>query len=312
MKRTAGLLMVIVLASITGCKGFGMRHLDTQKVKGAKTALVIDTEFFPSHKDTPSNGFNLKCEGMSDEECEAVITRLKALEEASRPKLLTYLAGLTTAMLAGKGMPNVNLDRRVFFDSKQFPLAYKGDLRTYCAVSRDFRDLQKKGYTHVLYAGFPNRIVYKKDKPPAIFFGIEAFMVDLRPELGDMDSKDSRADRLIWCYNIPPSLMPETTRDSWDTYEIRSGGYYKVTNTITTTTYHRNCLGIALVRRSGTPYTLDELFTGPTPLYLDIYKRAAYYGLSFAGQYLSGKEVPQEKLTVGMGAEDFIQNVKVP
>ncbi|HDP81269.1 MAG TPA: hypothetical protein ENN21_10555 [Spirochaetes bacterium] len=311
MKNILCAMLIIFFASIVGCKTFGIRHLDKQKVVGAKTALVIDTEFFPSHN-VPHNGFNLKCEDMSKDECNEVIMRLRAAEAAHRQKLMAYLAGLTRAALTAKGMPEVGLDRKVFHDSKQFPLSYKGDMMTYCAVSRDYRELMKKGYTHIIYVGFPNRIRYKKDQASVMFFGIEAFMVDLRPEMGDMESRDNRCDRLVWCYNISPSLVGSSTSSSYDLYTYRNTGTYKTTYTTTTTTYHRNCLGIALQRRNGINYTLDELFSGPAPLYLDVYKRAALYGLSFAGQHLVGKDIPRGKVKAGVAIDDFITKVKLP
>lgn len=312
MRKFPVLLLIPTLAAMyAGCKSFSTRHLVPEKAAGAKTALVIDTDFFSTH-DTPKNGFNLKCENMSKEECNEVMTRLKAAEEGQRSKLMAYLAGLTRTMLTAKGMPYIGLDRKVYFDSKQFPLSYPGDRYTYCAVSRDFRELLKKGYTHVMYAGFPNRIIYKKGAVPAMFFGIESFMVDLRPEVGDMESRDNRVERMIWCYKISPSQRSSTSSYSWHTYNYTKYGTQTTRHTQTTTTYYRNCLGIALVRRNGTPYTLDEIFAGPPPLYIDIYKRAALYGLGFSGQHLAGKDIPGEKVKTGVGVDDFIAGIKLP
>jgi hypothetical protein len=309
-------LLAILLMSLVflfpGCKSYGTKLLDKGQIANARTALVIDTEFFGSHEG-PYNSFNLKCEDMTKEECGEVITRLKPLEGQERSQLLAYLAGVTRTALTEKGMPPLGLDDKTYFDSKQYPVEYPGDKIIYCAVSRDYTALAKKGYTHVLYAGFPNRILYKKDAPPALMFGIEAFMVDICPTSGDMTSKENRIQRQAWCYTITPSLQKRETSSSYKQQELRSGGGYATVEYITTTTtYFRDCLGIVLVRRDGSTYSLDELFTGTAPVYLELYKRAALYTLSFASQQLAGKWIPSEKVKKGVGAEDFISEEFIP
>lgn len=78
IRRFPVLLLIPALAAMyAGCKSFSTCHLVLEKAADAKTALAIDTDFFSTH-DTQKNGFNLKCEDMSKEECNEVMTCLKA------------------------------------------------------------------------------------------------------------------------------------------------------------------------------------------------------------------------------------------
>ena len=310
-KCLPAVLFMSLIFLFAGCKSYGTKLLDKGQIANARTALVIDTEFFASHADT-NNSFNLECEDMTKDECNEVTNRLKQLEGQQRSQLLAYLARVTYTALTEKGMPPIGLEDKTYFDSRQFPMAWPRDKHTYCGVSRDYTALAKKGYTHVLYAGFPNRILYKKDAPPSLLFGIDAFMVDIRPTSGDMTTKENRVKRQAWCYTIRPDLQSRESRSSYTQTELRSRGYATVEYTTITTTYLRDCLGIILVRRDGSTYSLDELFTGTAPVYLELYKRAALYTLSFASQQLAGKWIPSEKVKKGVGAEDFISEDFIP
>jgi WD40 repeat protein len=310
-KCLPAVLFMSLIFLFAGCKSYGTKLLDKGQIANSRTALIIDTEFFASQTDT-NNSFNLKCEDMTKDECNEVTNRLKQLEGQQRSQLLAYLAGVTYTALTEKGMPPIGLVDKTYFDSRQFPMTWPGDKRIYCAVSRDYTALAQKGYTHVLYAGFPNRILYKKDAPPSLLFGIEAFMVDIRPTSGDMTKKENRVQRQAWCYTITPSLQSRETRSSYTQTELRARGYATVDYITITTTYFRDCLGIVLVRRDGSTYSLDELFTGTAPVYLELYKRAALYTLSFASQQLAGKWIPSEKVKKGAGAEAFISEDFIP
>jgi WD40 repeat protein len=310
-KCLPAVLFMSLIFLFAGCKSYGTKLLDKGQIANARTALVLDTEFFASQIDT-NNSFNLKCEEMTKDECNEVTNRLKQLEGQQRSQLLSYLARVTYTALTEKGKPPIGLEDKTYFDSRQFPMAWPRDKWIYCAVSRDYTALAKKGYTHVLYVGFPNRILYKKDAPPSLLFGIEAFMVDIRPTSGDMTTKENRVQRQAWCYTITPSLQSQESRSSYNQTELRSRGYATVEYITITTTYFRNCLGIVLVRRDGSTYSLDELFTGTAPVYLELYKRAALYTLSFASQQLAGKWIPSEKVKKGVGAEAFISEEFIP
>ena len=268
MKKNRILLAIVIAALVlwvAGCVTYGTRYgtkyLDKNQIANARTALVIDTEFFGS-LDEPYNSFNLKCEyEMTKDECNDIITRLKQKEGTQRANLMASLATMTFAALDQKGLPALGLDKKTFFDSKQFPMEYTGDRRTYCAVSRNYSGLAQQGYTHVLYMGFPNRVAYKKDTQPALFFGVEAFMLDIRPTSGDMNIGENRLQRQAWCYKISPTMFSQSRSTEHETALRSPGGGYLVRK-VTTTTNTRDCLGIALIRRNGTPYTLDGLFTG--------------------------------------------------
>jgi WD40 repeat protein len=318
MKKNRILFAIVIAALVTciaGCVTYGTRYgtkyLDKNQIANARTALVIDTEFFGS-LDEPYNSFNLKCEyEMTKDECNEIITRLKHKEGTQRANLMASLATMTFDALDQKGLPVLGLDKKTFFDSKQFPMEYPGDRRTYCAVSRNYSGLAQQGYTHVLYMGFPNRVAYKKDTQPALFFGVEAFMLDIRPTSGDMNSAENRLQRQAWCYKISPTQQSQTYSETHDTGLAAPPGQ-KIQMTYTTTTYTRDCLGIALIRRNGTPYTLDGLFTGSAPVYFELYKRAALYNLNFASKHLAGGKVYDSDVKKGVEAEVFISEEFIP
>lgn len=275
------------------------KHLEVQTIPpGIKTALVIDTEFF-SLLNEPPNHYNLKCENLGKEKCKQVFAWLHQAEPHRR-ELLAYLAQITRVRLRGKGLPNLNIDPHKHFDSKQFLLKYPKERWNYCSLCRDFSHLREQGYTHVLFAGFPNRVIVEGPHRGVYYlglaFGIDTYLYDIRSEAKDVTDHDKKINRMAWCYYLSPS-QKKTQKMTYTQRTDLVHGYYDTT-TYTTVHYPRNCLRVLMVKENAKKdsyYSLEEIFTGSYPLYLEIYKRAAGVNLQLSRQHLSGQKITKEK-----------------
>ncbi len=285
---------------------FRGKHLDAGTVADAKTALVIDTEFFHLQEPT-DNAFNMKYDDLSKAERADVIARLNRAEAAERPRLLADLAGLVRDSLTQKWLPSMGLDAKRHFDSRDFPVKNQEDLLSYSGITRDFQELAAQGYTHVLWMGFPNRIIYKDGAPAALCFGLQALLFDLRTDETVTEKKTDQAARKLWHLAIKPSLQESS--DQYTRLEQTGFGYAYVTHK--TTTYYRECLGITLAHRDNSLYSPDELFAGPQGAYFRLYRRAAVYGLGFVARHLTGENIYDEEYKQSVRAEDFLSYAPV-
>lgn len=298
MKTLKVLIVPAVACALFLSCGTTGKHLKVQTIPpGIKTALVIDTEFYSLHNEPP-NPYNLKCENLGKEKCKQVFAWLHQAE-SHRRELLAYLAQITRVRLSGNGLPDLNIDQGKHFDSKQFPLKYPESRWGYCTICRDFSPLREQGYTHVLFAGFPNRVIvegpYRGVYYPGLAFGIDTYLYDIRPESGDMTKRDNRNSRIAWCYYISPSQRKPQTL----TYTQRTDYIHGYTTSTVNQTLHypRNCLRVLMTEKRATYYyySLKEIFTGSYPLYLKVYKRAAWVNLQLSRLHLSGQKITKEK-----------------
>ena len=313
MKKNLCLLLCAACTFLlVSCTHYHVKHLEIREIQGVKTALVIDTDFSSLHH-SPPNPFNLKCEKLQDEESARVINWLNQAGIKHRKKLMAYLAEITGVMLSRKKLPSLNIDKNIYFDSKEFPMRYSGDRYTYSSVCRDFSSLNKRGYTHILFAGFPNRIFYSKGKNiHVLYFGIDTYLYDIRPGSGNMTSRGNRIQRQMWCYHIAPSTQTKTDTQTHYGMQLHISQTHETKTTYTYTTYYRNCLGIVMVRQNGKAYTMEEIFTGTNPLYIRVYKGAALINLGFSANHLAGRPVPSKSVKMVFPVDLFLSKLKIP
>jgi|GEM_PF-4622920 len=285
-----------------GTTGFQKKHLDAQSIApGMKTALVIDTEFFSLHNKYP-NPYNFKCEDLGQKEKCRKVTAWLNKAAYHRKELMQYLARIIRLQLTGDELPYLNIDKKKHFDSRKFQVKYGKDSQNYCGTARDFTSLRKEGYSHVLFAGFPNCFNveggYRGRYYPGLSFGITTYLYDIRQQSGDDSKLENRYNRQKWCYYIVPSQKRKTRTVS---YTQRVDLIYSSTTYTTPHTVYilRYCLRVLMVKKGkgneSTNLSLKDIFAGAYPLYLKVYKRAASVNLKLAREHLSGKNISKKR-----------------
>lgn len=255
--------------------------LRVKQLVDLRTALVMNNHFQHWSKPERSNSFYFQATGEID--ADALFEDyIKPLEEAIGHRFTEETAEYVFMAMSGSDVPDIGLDTSRYFESGDFPVIFPDELYKGGAISRDYSGLVNEGYTHVLSINFTNAYDASAD---LLAFGFDGVLYDIRNGGGAGEPIETRAERAAWRYSINQAPQSSTTTATYvnpwygTSYGV-DADVYSTTHYYTTTTRH--CLNIALIHDDGEPSTIEELFSADSPLYLEIYRRAALSNMLLA------------------------------
>lgn len=246
-----------------------------------RTALVIDNHF--QHWNNPERSNNFYFQATGEIDADALFEDyINPLDEAMGHRFAEETAEYVFTAFSGSDAPDVGLDTSRYFESGNFPVIFPDEIYKGGSIFRDYSGLVSEGYTHVLSIGFTNAYDASAD---LLAFGFYGVLYDIRNGGGAGEPIETRAERAAWRYYIYQSPQSSTTTATY--VNPFYGTSYGVNADVYSTTYHhttstRHCLNVALIHDNGEPCTIEELFNSDSPLYLEIYKRAALSNLLLA------------------------------
>lgn len=278
------------------------RPLDPVKLNNSKTALVINTEWIDTDEKWLSNKVNIQFYTYTKHE-KMLMQYVSAMEQRHGRALFNHLSSIAKDLIKRANIPNLSLDYSQVFNASDFPVKYPDELYYSGTVPRDYSSLAKQGYTHILRISFGNTFDFlpDKDKRYKLYFGFDGNIFDIRPAAKDNESDEQRDKRSVWRYWIQ-QVATEKSQES--TTRLLTGYQLKITKTWKV----RECLNIVCLYKNN-PSSLDELFGGKRPLYIEVYKRAAIVNLTHAIKYMK-TGVPQEA-TIITSIDNLFKAIKI-
>ena len=263
--------------------------LRTSQLDSPRTALVIHNHF--EHWDDPdrSNDFYFQATGQID--AEALFRDyIKPLEVSVASTLTEELAEYVFNALAESATPDIGLDFSHYYESGDFPVIFPDEIYKGGGIARDYSELAELGYTHILSLNFTN--AYDASEQ-VLAFGFYGVLYDIRNGAGVGEPIETRSERGAWRYRMNQAPQTSTTTSTyvnpfWGTSFGVNADVYSTTVYLTTST--RRCLNVLCIHNSGEPCTIDELFSLNSPLYLEVYKRAALSNLLLAIHHMKTGE----------------------
>lgn len=284
-------LLAIGLLFLTGCSmpyRYYNKPLTVTNMDNARTVLILKTEYRDDADSWYTNRYNLQIRETHEGRQKIMEQYVHPLSEANLQSLYTRLKDVVIARMTAKDVPDIGLDKTAVYYSHDFPIVIPDDQYRLTAVYRDFSSLAEKGYTYALIIGVNNTLNFSKDNR-MLSFGFNGILFDIRKPVINAEIPEERDARALWRFHFNQAAMTHTTSVTY--LNPFYGSPSSFNSDVYSTTYYtkwseRVCLQVACVDEHGAPLTLERMFDKNTPLYYDLYVKAALVNMEHAIKHM--------------------------